>query len=126
MTDLNLCMDLIEASPEDIPKHSFRVREIPHAKSCQDFSLCTEQDGATVSGKFSRILLESSYSRLSPFSAAYLKQPYLAQTKICVNIKPTKQLRNSSKPSPRVLYNFCIGRITDLESRAAETQSSAS
>ena len=121
MTNLKICMDLIGSSSEDNTRYSLCVREISHIKSCQDFSQCIEPDGLE---KCARIFHESSYSRGPPVPGETLKKETMQHKGDSCDKYDLMQhnktvYRNSSKPSPRVLYNFCIGRITDLESRAA-------
>jgi hypothetical protein len=123
MSEPKICMDLIDSSCGFMPRHSC-FREMSRIKSCQDFSLYVDQEGP---GNCSRIIHQSSYSRRPPETGSN-KQQYTLQ---CTagpydnhDLLHTKKVhRDFRKPSPRVLYNFCIGRITDLESRATPSVS---
>jgi hypothetical protein len=98
MTDHKACMDLFGMLSEYAPQR----RSCDDNSSRLDFSLCMEED-----------IYDISNDTLVQYESM---KPEHRKGGIHANIQMECRL-HASKPNPRVIYNICIGRITDLESR---------
>ncbi len=96
MTDLKTCMDLVGLSSEYAPQ---RLRKSSQKNSCPDFSECMEED--------------TSNDSLVP-NASVITEPLTSHTHAHIEAVNFNLPR---KTNPRLLHNFCMGRITELESR---------
>ncbi len=103
MTDLDICrMDLLENSLEPISERLHRS----DTNSCSDFFLCADEDMVNE-------FFISYASTVSTKSTSHENDNIQAEHRDHTR----KQIACTRKQNPRLLYNLCIGHITDLESR---------